>query len=270
MQKPFIKKITSQKQGKKVTIMWWIHGNEPTWYNTISRLLNTLQIDCWEVTLIIANPEAIKANKRYLNQDLNRSFTNNTNTLDPYEKVCIDTIKQELDNTDILLDLHNTVKNNSPRFILTEEQKTYSSLFNVKYVVTWIHKTHPNSSDEYMYRNKKIWICIECGRIKDSEISNLNFAKESVLNFLCFTGNISDTPYKQYDNIKSIHVDYIYTSKKNFALHKVFNDFEKVEIGEIMGRDGDRTIVAPYTGHILFAWEAKHPGEECFLLWKTQ
>ena len=68
----------------------------------------------FEVECYLANPEATRANRRYMDQDLNRSFLKahlkpekNAN----YEAQRACTIAQELHDTDFLIDLHNTTSN---------------------------------------------------------------------------------------------------------------------------------------------------------------
>lgn len=78
----------------------------------------------FEVECYLANPRAADLNRRYVDQDLNRSFLKAH--LKPekdanYEAQRACTIAQELHDTDFLIDLHNTTSNMGQSLILSGE-----------------------------------------------------------------------------------------------------------------------------------------------------
>ncbi len=78
----------------------------------------------FEVECYLANPRATDLNRRYVDQDLNRSFLKAH--LKPekdanYEAQRACTIAQELHDTDFLIDLHNTTSNMGQSLILSGE-----------------------------------------------------------------------------------------------------------------------------------------------------
>lgn len=79
----------------------------------------------FEVECYLANPKATEVNRRYVDQDLNRSFLKAH--LKPekdanYEAQRACTIAQELHDTDFLIDLHNTTSNMGQSLILSCEK----------------------------------------------------------------------------------------------------------------------------------------------------
>ena len=114
-----------------VAIVGGTHGNE---YSGIYLLRkwqaapSLIQRENLSVTTLLANANAFRDNKRYLDCDLNRQFTqerlNNTDLLN-YEESRAKVINSQLgpkgsDNTnvDLVIDLHNTTSNMGPSLIL--------------------------------------------------------------------------------------------------------------------------------------------------------
>ena len=65
---------------RKIAIVGGTHGNELTGVYAIEKLARfpeRLRQYCFEVVTLLANPQAVAANRRYLDRDLNRSFDNN-------------------------------------------------------------------------------------------------------------------------------------------------------------------------------------------------
>jgi succinylglutamate desuccinylase len=99
---------------RKVAIVGGTHGNESIGVYLIAKferypeLLNCQSFKC--VTLL-ANPEAVAANRRYLDRDLNRSF-NNKDLANPeltgYEDRRAKEIAARLKDVDLIIDLHSS------------------------------------------------------------------------------------------------------------------------------------------------------------------
>ncbi len=110
-----------------ITLVAGTHGNEwggiylyELWHDQ-PHLFKTYP---FEVECYLANPKATQANQRYVDQDLNRSFSKDSlNQKKPqaYEAQRASTIAQELHDTDFLIDLHNTTSNMGISLILTAE-----------------------------------------------------------------------------------------------------------------------------------------------------
>ncbi len=111
-----------------IAIVGGTHGNE--WggvylYELWHKQAQLFESFPFEVECYLANPKATEANRRYIDQDLNRSFSKAH--LKPakdanYETQRAATIVQELHDTDFLIDLHNTTSNMGQCLILSGEK----------------------------------------------------------------------------------------------------------------------------------------------------
>lgn len=107
---------------RRVVIVGGTHGNELTGIYLVKKfqqyphLLHRPSLEC--VTLL-ANPKAIAANRRYIDRDLNRCFTNEdlaNPALTSYEDSRAKEIAAQLGpksqpNADVIIDLHSTTAN---------------------------------------------------------------------------------------------------------------------------------------------------------------
>lgn len=102
---------------RKVAIVGGTHGNELTGiylvqkFDRFPELLHRLSFEC--VTLL-ANPQAVVANRRYIDRDLNRSFGNEdliNLELAGYEANRAKEIAAQLADVDLIIDLHSSTAN---------------------------------------------------------------------------------------------------------------------------------------------------------------
>lgn len=124
---------------KQVAIVGGVHGNEFSGIYLVKHYLSTPELvrrDSFNTELVWANPEAFKANKRYIHSDLNRQFKN-TDLADPqlanYEQSRAKVLNAQLGpkgsaRTDLLIDLHNTTSNMGACLILTQAGPFYNKL----------------------------------------------------------------------------------------------------------------------------------------------
>lgn len=258
-----------QKTGKIVgpttTIMVWVHGNERTWITLLNTLLDQIKISKWKVYFVYWNLLAIIQNQRCIEENLNRCFIKDYYS-DSYESIRAKIIMQYLDQSDYLLDIHNTLNPlNSIPFIINEH-KEFDQIFPVRYSISWIDNLHIWWSDGYMNSIGKVWICLEAGSIYDKDAKYI--ATQSLLNFLKFTWNISGEVIK-YNNIEKIHFNTIYKNKsKKFSYTKKFKDFETIKQDEIIWIDWWNKIICSQNSKILFPYFPNKIGEECFILWE--
>lgn len=112
---------------QRVVIVGGTHGNE---LNGIYLYHKWQQSDFgvnhpFQVEFCLANPQAMAACRRYLDQDLNRSFKPedlNNPELSAYEAQRAKELAQALSGADFLLDLHNTTSNMGLALILSRAE----------------------------------------------------------------------------------------------------------------------------------------------------
>lgn len=251
------------------TIMAWVHGNEYIGIDILNEIINNIDIISWKVYFIIANLEAIKINKRQFEKNMNRCFLK-VNDSKLYEDKRGNEIKKYLNDSDYLLDLHNTFsKQNSVKFLISEHKELWN-LFNVPYIINWFDELHPWWSDWYMNNIWKKWICLESWSLYDIKWEDWlkRLTKNSIYNFLKYTWNI-DWEFKTYKNKININFDYIYKNKTNdFRFIKDFKDFEKIKKWDLIWFDWKTQIISNYDWYILFAIIPNNIWDECFCLGK--
>lgn len=104
--------LKAEEDGKKILIIGGTHGNEPAGVNAICNFFkmfqkNELTLKQGKVQFLLANPEAYLQNLRYIDYDLNRSFTKQI--LDNYEGKRVKLISKllEKEKYNAILDLHS-------------------------------------------------------------------------------------------------------------------------------------------------------------------
>lgn len=248
--------------------MCGIHGNELAWVQAVSEITKKIKINKWITYFIFANLKAIEQNVRQTEKNMNRCFYDDIKW-STYEDIRTKEILPYLQKSDYLLDLHSSTNRKSVPFLISE-YKELSKLFPVEIIASWFDKLHPWGSDGYINSIWKIGICLESGSIEDN---NVDVLKESIINFLKYTWNISwdIQNFSQSLNQKSIHFDKIYKNKSNnFKLNKNFWDFETIKKWDIIWFDDKEKIIAQENWIIVFAHDRDKKWEEAFILGKEE
>lgn len=256
----------SNNPWKTTTIMAWVHWNELSWINAIQDIINNINVISWKVYFIFANLKAIEIWERQFEKNMNRCFIKN-NPRKTYEDKRANELIPYLEESDYLLDVHNTLnKKNSIPFMISEHKELWK-YFETDFVISWFDDLHPWWSDGFMNLIWKIWICLESWSIYDEKW--LSIAKNWILNFLKFTWNIQWKPIIR-NNQEFIKFDYIYKNKSlNFIFSKDFLDFEKITKWQVIWYDWWEEIISNINGYILFTYIPKNIWEECFCIWNN-
>lgn len=255
--------------GKNIVVMVGVHGNESFGVDAIRELIPKLKLNKGKVTFIIANPEAVKQNKRFIEYNLNRCFLKNQpqNIFNSYEGKIARDIMPIFEEADWLLDIHGSNSFNSIPFVICREQ-SFDLASNLQLSIisyNW-DKFQPGSSDYYMNLQNKIGICVECGCIKDKKSRNV--AKEVTLDFLILAGAIKGEVSKLNDK-RFIKIVKLYRNRfGEFRKIRDFADFERLAKKELIGKDGDKEIYGKREDILLFVRDREKIGEECFLVAK--
>ena len=157
------------------------HGNERTGVHLVQKWME--HPECYnslcsaKVDLVLANPEAVRLNRRYRDHDLNRAFS----------QVCLDTTvdsrlyefrrakelnalygpKGAATKTDLLLDVHNTGSNMGNCLILSARDPftmRASAVLTQEFKDAWIYyQPEERSASPYFGTVAKADVCIEIG-----------------------------------------------------------------------------------------------------------
>lgn len=269
MNKPII--IESNQPGPTVAILGGVHGNETCGVFALKELQN-ITIKKGKLMLIYGNPLAIEQSVRFVEQNLNRMFCNDAD-LSPHLKASYEyqrsrEILPYLDQADYSLDLHASFTPGSEPFIICERNALpFVQYLPQRRVCYGFTELEPGGTDGYMNKQGKVGICIECGYLGDPKSTQLSILSAQL--FLQTLGMLSAvnlmTNKNQYYNQA---YELYYTKTDSFKLKRLFQDFEKIKAGEIIGSDGGTPIISQVEQMILFARNRSAIGTEAFLLVK--
>ncbi|BAF69999.1 aspartoacylase [Nitratiruptor sp. SB155-2] len=155
----------------KVTISGGVHGNELTGVYIVKKLMHDdFQVKNLQLDFLLANPKAIKECRRYVDKDLNRSFSKDALQSDEpiYEYERAKVITQKLQDCDFLIDLHTTTANMGITIVLSNQDslsenvaKILASEYENVRILQWL------SNDEGAFINSIVpsSITIEVGPV---------------------------------------------------------------------------------------------------------
>lgn len=260
--------LTGSLPGKKLVVMVGTHGNEVCGSLMLEERLSEIKIQRGQVTFIQGNPEAVKKNVRFVEQNLNRMFrpvdTYTEEEQSSYEFKRAQELKPLLKECDALLDIHSSGTEDTVPFVICEPNSfEIVKEFPFEIISYGFDGIEPGGTDNYVNEHGGNGICVECGYHYDPEAKNR--AWESLRDFLVLNEVIEgelNTHLKQ----RVIDANYIYKTKINFRLAKYFADFEEVKKGDWIGTDGNEKIYAPKDGVIIFARGREDSGEEAFIV----
>lgn len=265
--------ISGRNNGQTSIVMVGNHGDEPCGVNALNQILPTLQIESGKVIFVLGNPIAFEDNSRFIEYNLNRLFCESSfyseEVQNSYEYKRAQELKSILDQGTALLDIHST-KNQSDPFIVCEENANkivqhFPSDF--KRVVYGFDAIEPGATDGYMLSKGKIGITIECGQHEDPKTTDI--AKNAIYSFLKSRGhmNFRSLSFARHKKREVVQMNFIYYSKTDsFTLSRKFYDFEPINKGSLIGKDGNEKIFAPCDCMIVFAHDCNKAESEAFLL----
>jgi succinylglutamate desuccinylase len=263
-----IVEIISSKPGPSLAIFAGVHGNELAGVYALQALLPDLKPTRGTLYLAFANPDAIRANVRMLNKNLNRCFMSDNDGNSP-EDIRARELMNVLDKSDALLDLHMFYDNNGAPFVICEDNAIdIANKFDVAIISTNWATAEPGASDGYMFGKDKIGLCVECGPISKAK-EYTSFATEIVYQFLQYFDMspkkvaYSNTSKRIVKADRSVH-----KSSTKFTLKSGYKNFEKLVAGEIVANDGSKTFVAGNNECIIFPHYGARVGEEAYIIGK--
>ncbi len=262
--------LKAKERGSTSIILVGTHGNEKCGIRALNKIFSQLKIRRGRVFIICGNPEAIKRNKRFIDKDLNRMFKPakllSKSDKGSYEYRRMQILKKYLNRADALIDIHASRTRKTKPFIICEKNAMeIVKLLPIRTVVSGFDKLEPGGADYYMNRMNKIGVCVECGYFKSPQSTQM--AKDIILAFLKIRGHIISNKTAKRQKQTFIRMRYLYITKTNrFTLSKSFDDFEKINLGQIIGTDGNKKIRSARKSIILFARNGNKIKEEAFLL----
>ncbi len=243
------------------------HGNEVIGAPIVNHLIESLLAGSlspgFEVQFALGNVSAARANQRYIENDLNRSFglnsTENPETIRARE---IETFF--FDKCDIVLDLHQTIQPSLSPFFFAHYYSLKELAFldsinpGLPVIVTLDDKLHGQkgeTTNEFLKSQDKFCLTVELGQ-KGFFEESFKCGVEVAKNFIRAVGE----PTERFDQltlsgIKSrllkLEVGYR-VQDPGSRLHPGIVNLQEVNKGDEIGVSDRGPIVAPISGYILF------------------
>ena len=271
----------SQKfHDKKVDITFGaiVHGNEQAGITVLNNILKQLSdillIDNITCGFYLGNIEAYKKQKRFIHQDLNRSFNSpHSNNLELKRAKHIQAL---LSQTKYFIDFHQTtLQSTTPFFIFPYKKESLLFARNldpfIPIVTHWddSYSSEGCCSDEYVNLNHGVGITVELGQAGFDHYQ-IAFGTQLAINALRFTkttleqkkikpnlnSNLYTNIFKIYEVIKE-------PLKNSIKLKDGFYNFYKIKKGEVIGTtEKCKLIKSKINGYILFPkYKTKDPSK---------
>jgi succinylglutamate desuccinylase len=264
-----------------ISISSIIHGNEvgslPAILKLIDHLITKKIRYEGKISFILGNKKASLENKRYLQDDLNRSFGKNLDYKNSIEKQRAFEIKKILDISDVFIDFHQTTMPcKEPFYIFAMHQESYlwaRAIGNSKYFVTR-KSNKPYSqegmcSDEYMRSLNKPGITLELGEQgfhKNSEIVCYRAIKKAlyVMDEIFLKKKSLNALAKKNQDFQFLSIKHneMFANDKIKLVNGLFN-LQKIEKNKIMGTlENGKYFYSPLEGYVLFPQYPKRNEKE--------
>ncbi len=237
--------------GPTIHIIGCVHGDEPIGLRVI-RKLEKVRILRGKLILIVANPNAVKKNKRYIESDLNRSFNDKAHT---YEEKLAKKLSLEIKSSDLVLDIHATNSNFKELAIITNLSQ--GVLTNVRYM----------KSKRIMYAPRRIFggnelisqvkkgIALEYGPNKSGR--NYTAALRDIKNILRANKLLGGKPlaFPKKDLFTLFEA---YKVPEPFTPASSLKDFSYVRKGATIGKFRNKSLKARYSFYPFFLGKGRY------------
>jgi len=272
--------IKAAAEGPKLLLISGIHGNEHCGVEAVLSLLEqfcsgALTLKKGTLKLVIANEEALKVNKRYIEHNLNRLFLDDLSEPPPssYEWKRAQEIKPLIIEADYFIDLHST-SGPSEAFLFCEKPLLdYCRDLGVENIVVGWGSLGCTSiagdTENYGFKHSSIGFTVECGQHNAPE-SFANALRIS-LNFLS-SHKVIERPISLVE-LSYYFLRYLYLKNEHdFEFRKTFFNLESLSSGEIIGFSNKTAVLAPYDCAIVLptAVNLASIGESLFMIAEKQ
>ncbi|WP_223032365.1 succinylglutamate desuccinylase/aspartoacylase family protein [Hanstruepera marina] len=288
-----ISKIKGNNKGPTMVFFGGIHGNETAGVFALKHVFNTLNPKDISGTLyaITGNTEALKQNKRYLNNDLNRLwFEERIDGIkrktdlnhEEHELLELHKLVHQIIETEsgpfYFIDFHTTSSKTIPFITINDAliNRKFSSLFPVP-IVLGIEEYLEGPLLSYINQLGYVSLGFESGQHDEKDaITNsqafiylsLVYAKaikaESVLGFQMHYKQLQEQSYNIQD---AFEVTYLHRVRPedHFKMVEGFKSFEKINKKMVLANDKEGEITSKYNGRIFMPLYQKI-GEEGFFV----
>lgn len=261
-------RIDSGKSGPHFTVFGGVHGNELTGIVVVQNLRKafrekSLALKCGTLTLAFGNPKAIVRGTRGSgpHRDLNRMFVESSmSNPQNYEAERAKELSPILKSTDVMIDLHSTLRTSQPFVIATEGDSARISIaeyFACKDFVIAPDEIIGGTTDGWVGKYGGTGLGYESGLASD--IAKVPETESAVLRIMSSLGMIEQEKGVVYGK-KIIEITEAVLMPKNgfrFATGRGHGSFEEIGEGETLGFSSGSRITSSYDGVLMFPKPAK-------------
>jgi succinylglutamate desuccinylase len=268
---PYLIELRGPKPGHHVCLIGGTHGNEPSGAKAIERFHQWLQkgqlrLTSGKVSLIMGNPEAFLADRRYLDEDLNRAFgRRDASSIEGRRACAIEAYLASQQDLAFVLDLHSVSIGNFKLLAYEADSFPSVALFNKLSPLSIhfaFHSEHlPGSLIGAAGKLGATGLIIECGNHQCSD--GINTAYDHILRVLQHFNMLENDLWPdiatndqicQYESIQAIKPGINFT----FLIDGVETGTQLVK-GQVYAKDDARAHVAPENSYLVVPSESPKP-----------
>ncbi len=208
----------------KVLLNIATHGNEKLG-NKVVKAIKKIPISKGGLIINVANQRALKLNKRFCDEDLNRCFPGNPNG--NYEQRRAHELLPLIKSVDVVLDIHSTTTDLRDTIIVTQlkdKTRNYIKRIGPRYVLV-MNATKNNA----LISNAKIGIGFEYG--KDNDARALANTVGGIKNLLSYLGMIEHQIVKNRSKINYFNVYEAVSKPKGAKLLNSVKNYKLIKKG---------------------------------------
>jgi succinylglutamate desuccinylase len=209
----------------KIIINILTHGDERIGLRVVKEI-EKLNVDKNQLSFQIANDKAFKLRKRFVDQDLNRSFPGKKNG--NYEERIAYRLSPVIKSADLVLDIHSTKSNLKDAIIITKFNKKTSEYIKAicpKYVLI-MNATKTNA----LISQAKIGIAFEYGKDKDPK--TLQKIVTDIKRLFFYVGLIDNKPQKRKRETNYFNIISEVKKPKGYRLLSKIKNYKIIYKGE--------------------------------------
>jgi succinylglutamate desuccinylase len=220
----------------KIILNYGTHGSERVGYY-VAREIKKLKIDKKILTIQVANPKAYKLKKRFIDQDLNRSFPGKPRG--NYEQRLAYKLSPAIRQADVFIDIHSTTSGLRDAAIVTKLDATTKQCLQAirpKYVLL-MNATKDNCT----ISQAKIGISFEYGN--DSS-ATMRRVVAGIKRLLAYLDVIEMRLPKEKTKIQYFDIPCTVKKPVGFKLTKGIKNYQLIRAGQVYATNGKRTLKA--------------------------
>lgn len=221
----------------KIILNILTHGDERIGLK-VAKEIEKLRIDKNTLVVHIANRRAFELRKRFIDQDLNRSFPGKKSG--NYEQKLAYKILPIIKSADMVIDIHSTKSELKDAVIVTKldvNTKKYIEAIQPKYVLVM-----NTTKDNALISQAKIGLAFEYG--KDNDITTLKKIVRDIKKLFCHLDIIDIEFPKSKIKPKYFNVINEVAKPRGYKLLKKIKNYKLVHKGEVFATNGKDCLVA--------------------------